>query len=403
MSLFRTAVPSRRAGSSRAVSVSLLPLRRGRCRTWIRLMPSPPLVNGVHPEFEARDAADHVVQRHGRGADQTVRVMIGLSRANRPPLVSGGVIGRRRSRAAGAVIALAVAGVTLSLSGFAGRDAGPGAISPPARSAEAEREDLRSSGGPTERQTEAIRSSVAPAEAKPRTDAAPRAQDPEATMSGGEPRGARGPRPQDRVSPARRDALLVRIPSDLPIMSRPGGGRQVGTMPAGSRYLRTPTTAWVLKVSADGRYGKVTVPYSRTQATGWIRIRGLERISTPYRVRVSLSRHLVVVTRRGEPIMRLRAATGAPTSPTPPGRYFVTDRVAFDPGGPYGAFAFGISGIQTRLPAGWTAGDQLAIHGTNDPASIGTPASAGCLRVSRKALESLMPVLELGTPVVIHP
>jgi lipoprotein-anchoring transpeptidase ErfK/SrfK len=79
----------------------------------------------------------------------------------------------------------------------------------------------------------------------------------------------------------------------------------------------------------------------------------------------------------------------------------VTDRVAFS-GGALGTFAFGISGIQPRLPAGWSGGNQLAIHGTNQPWSIGTSASAGCVRVSEAMLAKLKPLLAYGTPVVIH-
>ena len=96
-------------------------------------------------------------------------------------------------------------------------------------------------------------------------------------------------------------------------------------------------------------------------------------------------------------------ATGAPVSPTPPGEYFVTDRIPFPSGGSLGTFAFGISGIQPNLPPGWSGGNQLAIHGTNDPSSIGTSASAGCMRVSEQALDRLLPLLQLGTPVIVEP
>lgn len=201
----------------------------------------------------------------------------------------------------------------------------------------------------------------------------------------------------ERVEPH----LLVRVPHDMSITSRPGGGRIVGTMPAGSKYYGIPIVAWVEEVSRHGRYGLVTVPYSGTGATGWIPLKGLERELTQITVRMDLSRHEIVVERRAKAILRLPAATGAPASPTPPGRYFVTDRIPFAPGGTLGSFAFGISGIQTRLPAGWNGGDQLAIHGTNDPSSIGTSASAGCLRISEKALDRLKPLLQLGTPVII--
>ena len=101
-------------------------------------------------------------------------------------------------------------------------------------------------------------------------------------------------------------------------------------------------------------------------------------------------------------IARFVAATGSPTSPTPTGNYFVTDRVAFPRTSPYGSFAFGISGIQPRLPSGWSGGDLLAIHGTNDPASIGKSVSTGCLRVGERALARLKLLLVRGTPVVIE-
>ncbi len=202
---------------------------------------------------------------------------------------------------------------------------------------------------------------------------------------------------------APRPALLAGIRRDLPITARPGNGKVIGRMPAGSRYYGEPHTAWIQERSSNGRYGKVAVPYSGTSATGWIRIAGLDLSHTRYRVRIDLSRHLVTVLRLNKIVMSFSAATGVPTSPTPPGRYFVTDLVAATPGGSFGSYAFGLSGIQPELPAGWSGGDQLAIHGTNDPASIGTPASAGCLRVSERALDRLKPVLRLGTPVTIKP
>ena len=77
-------------------------------------------------------------------------------------------------------------------------------------------------------------------------------------------------------------------------------------------------------------------------------------------------------------------------------------RVAFSRGSSLGSFAFGISGIQPWLPAGWSGGNQLAIHGTNNPSSIGRSASAGCVRVSETTLARLLPLLRYGTPVIVH-
>ena len=196
-------------------------------------------------------------------------------------------------------------------------------------------------------------------------------------------------------------SLIVRISHSLPITSRPGGGRQVGVMRAGSLQLGSPTFAWVISVTRNGKYGRVPIPYTGRSGTGWIRLRGLRRSHTWITVVADLSKHLIEVKRRGKVILRIQAATGAPGTPTPTGRYFVTDRVPFSAGGPYGTFAFGISGMQPRLASQWPR-NQLAIHGTNNPGSIGRSLSSGCLRVSERSLAQLKPLLQLGTPVIIQ-
>ena len=46
--------------------------------------------------------------------------------------------------------------------------------------------------------------------------------------------------------------------------------------------------------------------------------------------------------------------------------------------------------------------DGIGIHGTHDPASIGTRASEGCIRLNNKDLETLKPYVKVGTKVVIE-
>lgn len=195
--------------------------------------------------------------------------------------------------------------------------------------------------------------------------------------------------------------MLARVERAMPLTSDAGAGRVVGTMPAASRFFGEPLVAWVQELSSDGRYGLVSVPYVAGDRSGWMRLRGLDLVYTRLRVEADLSAHRLTVLREGEVLFSAPIATGVPGSPTPTGHYFVTDRVPFPGGGDFGTFAFGISGIQPNLPLGWTGGDQLAIHGTNIPSSIGRSASAGCLRVSERVLDRLRPLLRLGTPVTI--
>jgi lipoprotein-anchoring transpeptidase ErfK/SrfK len=201
-----------------------------------------------------------------------------------------------------------------------------------------------------------------------------------------------------------KPSLLVHVRAGMAVRARPDTNAQaIGTMPSSSKYYRLPLVAWVQEVSDNGRWGRVEIPYTWPHRTGWILLRGLPSESTWVTVEVDLSRHRITLERRGHPAFSMRAATGAPSTPTPSGNYFVTDRVPFSVGSSYGAFAFGISGIQPRVPAGSTGGNQLAIHGTNSPSLIGRSVSAGCLRVSESSLHRLLPLLRLGTPVVIHP
>lgn len=197
--------------------------------------------------------------------------------------------------------------------------------------------------------------------------------------------------------------LLVRVRRDLPVRADPRlTARVVGTMPNGSKYYDVPVTAWVEEVSTDGRWGRVEIPYVWPRRHGWIALRDLARRSTNIEVHVDLSQHRITVAKFDRVLFGLPAATGTAASPTPPGEYFVTDRIPFS-GGSLGTFAYGISGIQPHLPPGWSGGNQLAIHGTNDPSSIGRSASAGCLRVSERSLDRLKPLLKLGTPVIVVP
>lgn len=245
-------------------------------------------------------------------------------------------------------------------------------------------------------------------------NAAPSGTSAVAVVASAPPRGfappASGVRPDPRevaraaVRVARWTNVLVEVPRTLPAFAWPRpGAAQVGAVLSGSKYFGIRIVAWVEEVSSDGRWGRVELPYTWPRREGWIRLRGLDRDATHVRVEVDLSLHQVTVRRFGKVLFRAPGATGAPSSPTPVGEYFVTDRVPFSAGSALGSFAFGISGIQPRLPAGWSGGNQLAIHGTNNPSSIGQSVSAGCVRVSETTLDRLLPLLEYGTPVIIHP
>jgi hypothetical protein len=81
----------------------------------------------------------------------------------------------------------------------------------------------------------------------------------------------------------------------------------------------------------------------------------------------------------------------------------VTDKLSgYNYGAFYGCCIVALSAHQPRLPAGWTGGDRVAIHGTNVPSSIGLASSAGCPHASDADLRVLMRKVPLGAPVFIR-
>ena len=73
-----------------------------------------------------------------------------------------------------------------------------------------------------------------------------------------------------------------------------------------------------------------------------------------------------------------------------------------DPSGPFGPEAIGVS-AHSNVLTGWTQGGPIAIHGTNEPWSIGRNVSNGCIRLPNAILQQVFPLAVAGTPVIISP
>jgi lipoprotein-anchoring transpeptidase ErfK/SrfK len=124
---------------------------------------------------------------------------------------------------------------------------------------------------------------------------------------------------------------------------------------------------------------------------------------TSWSIHADVSSRTLVLRRGSRVVHRLRVAVGRPGSPTPTGHFSVTDKISGERFGPYyGCCILALSATQPHTPPGWTGGNRMAIHGTDAPSSIGTAASAGCLRAGDEALNALVERVPVGTPVVIR-
>lgn len=192
----------------------------------------------------------------------------------------------------------------------------------------------------------------------------------------------------------------MRVERPVTLRSAPRG-RVVGRVGVKTEFDSESVMA-VMRVR--GRWLGVHWPTLDNGELGWVRLsRRLQLLREPWTVRVDLSERRATLLKRGEEVESFAVAVGAAATPTPPGRYGVTDRLDTGTGAsPYGCCVLALSGRQPDVPQDWPGGDRLAIHGTSAPETIGSAASNGCLRASEEHMRLLLRTVPLGAQVVIR-
>ena len=183
--------------------------------------------------------------------------------------------------------------------------------------------------------------------------------------------------------------------TQLVLRDRPGG-KPVATI-RGKTEFGSPATVGVA-VSRGAWLGVITTQLPNG-VLGWVRRSEVRVRPVAWSVEISLSRRTLVVRHDGRAVRRVSVGIGAAGSPTPAGRYVVTDHI--DPGGEsaiYGCCILALSGHQPHPPAGWDGSRdwRLAIHGGATGA-----VSAGCVHADETTLRMLMRLTPLGMPVTV--
>jgi hypothetical protein len=195
----------------------------------------------------------------------------------------------------------------------------------------------------------------------------------------------------------------VRPGHALALRSRPFGpvlARVGSTTPFGSQR------ALSVVATRHGRWLAVTEAGVGNNRVVWVDAKsgGLRYVRTRFELDVDLSSRSLSVRRNGVTVRRLSIGVGRVGSPTPTGTFAVTDKLkgtAYSAA--YGCCILALSATQPNLPAGWSGGNRIAIHGTLSSSDFGRAVSAGCVHASDSNLRYLMRMVPLGTPVVIRP
>ena len=141
-----------------------------------------------------------------------------------------------------------------------------------------------------------------------------------------------------------------------------------------------------------------TLPNGRT---GWIprSVLGSYHENTAH-LWVNRSALSATLTKDGKRIFTTRVGIGRPYWPTPPGQFYIREKVTGFRNPMYGPIAYGTS-ARSPVLTDWPGGGFIGVHGTNEPGLIPGRISHGCVRMRNSAILKLARLLPLGTPMTI--
>lgn len=147
---------------------------------------------------------------------------------------------------------------------------------------------------------------------------------------------------------------------------------------------------------------QVRIPMRPNGRKGWVRDSALGPL---YHVRTQLvvdrAKRRATLYAAGRQIWSAPVGIGKPSTPTPPGRFWIREKFkTHDSGGLYGPVAFGTSDYSVLTD--WPGGGVIGIHGTDEPSLIPGRPSHGCIRVKNEAVLELWRLMPIGTPVLIR-
>jgi lipoprotein-anchoring transpeptidase ErfK/SrfK len=141
---------------------------------------------------------------------------------------------------------------------------------------------------------------------------------------------------------------------------------------------------------------KVYLPVRPNGTTGFVRADDVDVSTNRFRVEVELTGHRLRLFDGDEKVLEEDIGVGTSNTPTPGGVFYIRSLIAStDP--VYGTYAFGLSGFSDVHESFNGGPGDIGIHGTNDPSTIGTDVSNGCIRLRDETVVHLAEVLPEAT------
>ncbi|HEY5342176.1 MAG TPA: L,D-transpeptidase, partial [Solirubrobacteraceae bacterium] len=135
--------------------------------------------------------------------------------------------------------------------------------------------------------------------------------------------------------------------------------------------------------------------------TGWVPANALGELHVvrDY-LRIDRGALRATLFRKGRAIWSAPVGVGRSSLPTPPGHFYVREKLRAIGGPFYGPYALGTSAYAPTLTE-WPGGGVVGIHGTDEPQLIPGRPSHGCIRLRNADITRLWQLIQVGTPIDI--
>lgn len=212
--------------------------------------------------------------------------------------------------------------------------------------------------------------------------------------------GATAPRAAATAADPEVSVVAAAKGAKVDVFAQPGPGAPVTSL--GNPVPSGAPLVFLVESGVDD-WLHVYLPLRPNGSMGWIRAADVTLSQHSFRIEVYLAEYRLDVYQRGKLMLSAPIGVARDNAPTPDGIYYTTELLKPpQPNGPYGTFAYGLSGFSEVLTTFNGGPGQLGIHGTDDPASIGQKVSSGCIRLRNEDIDKLAAMLPLGVPVHIH-
>jgi L,D-transpeptidase-like protein len=183
-------------------------------------------------------------------------------------------------------------------------------------------------------------------------------------------------------------------------------GRSVGRLrfltPDGLGQAQIYTVLREQRAESGVVWAKISLPQRPNGMTGWVEAEDLGPLNVVYGLLVVNRSRLraTLYDRQGHAIWSAPVGIGRPSLPTPPGHFYVLEKLQTTGNGEYGPFALATSAYAPSLSE-WPGGGVVGIHGTDEPQLIPGRPSHGCVRVRNGAITRLWHLIRIGERIAI--